>query len=78
MTELEERLLAEVTKLEDGMSSLSEQLQAINKRLDDTTTLMQAVQSDLLNFSEKQKKYSEDQQNYRRRCTSCKRTLRSS
>ena len=62
MTELEERLLAEVTKLEDGMSSLSEQLQAINKRLDDTTTLMQAVQSDLLTFSEKQKKYSEDQQ----------------
>ena len=62
MTELEERLLAEVTKLEDGMSSLSEQLQAINKRLDDTTTLMQAVQSDLLTFSEEQKKYSEDQQ----------------
>ncbi len=62
MTELEERLLAEVTKLEDGMSSLSEQLQAINKRLDDTTILMQAVQSDLLTFSEKQKKYSEDQQ----------------
>ena len=62
MTELEERLLAEVTKLEDGMSSLSEQLQAINKRLDDTTTLMQAVQSDLLTFSEEQKKYSEQQQ----------------
>ena len=58
MTELEERLLAEVTKLEDGMSSLSKQLQAINKRLDDTTTLMQAVQTDLLNFSEEQQKLS--------------------
>ena len=30
MTELEERLLAEFTKLEDSMNALSKQLRAIN------------------------------------------------
>ena len=62
MTELEERLLAEVTKLEGGMNFLSEQLQAINRRLDASTKLMQTVQSDLEKFSGEQRQYSENQQ----------------
>ena len=58
MTELEERLLAEVTKLEDGMSDLAEQLQAINERFDTSTKLIETLSSDLENFSEKQQALS--------------------
>ena len=58
MTELEEKLLAEVTKLEDGMSALSGQLQTTNRRLDALTKHMQTVQNDLARYSEAQQKLS--------------------
>ena len=58
MTELEERLLAEVTKLEDGMSALSGQLTEINTRLDSTTKLMNNWQDILKSLSEEQQNLS--------------------
>ena len=61
MTELEERLLAEVTKLENGMDDLSEQLMAINRRLDASTKLIEKVQSDFEKFLRQQQSLSEAQ-----------------
>ena len=52
MTELEEKLLAEVTKLEDGMNALSGRLETTNRRLDALTKHMQRVQGDLTTYSE--------------------------
>ena len=62
MTELEERLLTEVTRLEAGMNDLSEQLTAINGRLDVSTKLIKALQSGLSNFLTQQQNFSEAQQ----------------
>ena len=58
MTELEERLLAEVTKLEDGMNALSGHLQATDRRLDALTKHMQTLQDDLTKYSEAEQKLS--------------------
>ena len=62
MTELEERLLAEVTRLETGMDALSEQLTTINERLDASTRLIESVQKNLAIFLAQQQKFSEEQQ----------------
>ena len=58
MTELEERLLAEVTKLEDGMSALPGRLETTNRRLDALAKCMQTVQGDLTTYSEAEQKLS--------------------
>ena len=58
MTELEERLLAEVTKLEDGMSALSGRLETTNRRLDVLAKHMRTVQDDLGTYSEAEQNLS--------------------
>ena len=64
MTELEEMLLAEVTKLETGMNALSGQLMEINERLDASTELIGAVKKNLENFLRQQQNLSEEQQQF--------------
>ena len=62
MTELEEKLLAEVSKLEAAVNDLAGRLEQIDKRLDASTKLMRTVLDDLAQFSAKQQQYSEAQQ----------------
>ena len=62
MTELEEKLLAEVTKLETGMDALSEQLMEINKRLDASTELIGFLQKSFEKFLMQQQHISKVQQ----------------
>ena len=64
MTELEERLLAEVTRLQAGMNDMSAQLTAINERLDDSTKLFEALKSELSNFLTQQQNFSREQQKF--------------
>ena len=61
-TELEERLLAEVTKLETGMDALSGQLTAINKRLDASTKLIGFLEKSFEKFLMQQQNISKEQQ----------------
>ena len=58
MTELEERLLAEVTKLEDGMNALSGHLQTTDRRLDALMKHLQTVKGDLTRYSEAEQQIS--------------------
>ena len=58
MTELEEKLLAEVIKLEDGMNALSGRLETTDRRLDALTKHMQRVQDGLTTYSEAEQKLS--------------------
>ena len=75
MTELEEKLLAEVTKLETGMNALSGQLTAINGALGRFNEAHRGSAKRFVELFDGTAKFFREQRKYRRCCRSCNSTL---